>query len=118
MVESETLHEFLKIPLRLKSPKCAQFSMWNVCLFGDLQELFFLYNIVFQFALCKSFLIVQFNNLYWLHFFNEANCYLLQNLSCNLTVLHDTNGDLCRATKVSFLAMKPHYRVVHFKLKY
>lgn len=33
-------------------------------------------------------------------------------------VLHDTNGDLCRATKVSFLAMKPHYRVVHFKLKY
>ena len=45
----------------------------------------FLYNIVFQFALCKSSLIVQFNNLYWLHFFNEANCYLLQNLSCNMT---------------------------------
>lgn len=85
MVESETLHECLKIPLRLKSPKCVQFSMWNVCLFGDLKELFFLCNIVFQFALCKSFLIAQFNNLYWLHFFNEANCYLLQNLSCNLT---------------------------------
>lgn len=79
MVESKTLHECLKNSFTSKITEMrAIFDVERLFRFGDLQELFFLYNIVFQFALCKSFMIAQFNNSYWLHFFNEANCYLLQ----------------------------------------
>lgn len=85
MVESETLHECLKIPLRVKSPKCAQFSMWNVCLFGDLQELFFCITLSFNLRYVNLSLLLSLIIYIGYIFFNEANCYLLQNLSCNLT---------------------------------